>query len=150
MIFKYPWYSNVHDIQISMISKYPRVTCDHTSHMCSHLSHVVTLVTCGHTCHPWSPKLTLITYCFKCQWCGHTYHIRSPLSHIVTAVTCCHNCHSSHMLSQLSHVVTIAPCHNCPMLSHWLVTLFLLRNWCFHNFSKSPLVDSWWWDTANI
>ena len=52
---------NVHDVQISMKSKWPWCpnicnvvtifTYGHNFHMWSHLSHVVTLVTCGHMCH---------------------------------------------------------------------------------------------------
>ena len=41
---KYPSCPNVHDIQMSMMSKCP--WCGHTSHMWSHLSHLITLVTC--------------------------------------------------------------------------------------------------------
>ena len=69
---QYPWYSNIHMAQLSMISLYPwyphtyivtlcltwlsyqmvtHVTCGHTCHMWLHLSHVVTLIECCQTCH---------------------------------------------------------------------------------------------------
>ena len=69
---KYPWYPNVHDFQMSIMSKCPS---------CPNVYHVVTLVTCGHTCHMWS-----------------------HMSHVVTPVTCGHTCH---MWSHLSHAVTL-------------------------------------------
>ena len=46
------------------------VTCSHTCHMWSNLSHVVT---CSHTyhpsshCHMWSHKVTLVTYDHTCH-----------------------------------------------------------------------------------
>ena len=82
MISRYPWYPNIHDIQISMISKYPclnSLNVGHTSHMWSHLSHVVTLVTYGHTWHMWS-----------------------HLSHVVTLVTCGHTCHKKSRFQRLT------------------------------------------------
>ena len=69
---QYPWYSNIHMAQLSMISLYlwyphtyivtlcltwlsyqmvTHVTCGHTCHMWLHLSHVVTLIECCQTCH---------------------------------------------------------------------------------------------------
>ena len=92
---KCPRCLNVQDVQMSM--------------MWSNLSHVVTLVTCGHTCHMWSQLshvVTLVT-------CGHICHMWSQLSHVVTFVTCGHICH---MWSHLSHVVTLVmrnQCFNC-------------------------------------
>ena len=52
MMSKCPWCSNVHEVQMSMMSKCP--WCGHSFHIraqLSHVSNVVTLVTCGHTCH---------------------------------------------------------------------------------------------------
>ena len=115
MISKYPWYPNIHDIQISMISKCP--WCGHTCHVWWHLGHVVTLVTCGHTCH-----------------------MLSHLSHVVTLVTCGHNCHT---WPQLTHVVTLVTCgHTCHMLSHLshAVILFTYRTNVSTSDQKSELV----------
>ena len=78
------------------------VTCGHTCHMCSHLSHVFTLVTCSHTCHMQSHlshAVTLVT-------CGHTSHMWSQLSHVVTHVTYSHTCQMWPNFSQETNVST--------------------------------------------
>ena len=77
--------------------------------MLSHLSHVVTLVTGGNTCHRWSNLSHVVTL----VKCCHNSHMWSHLLHVVTFVKCGHNCH---MWSQLSHVVThVTYSHTCQM-----------------------------------
>ena len=61
---------NVHDVQMPMMSKCPLcpnvhdvvtlVTCGYTCHMWSHFSHAVTIVTGGLMCHIWSHMVTLV------------------------------------------------------------------------------------------
>ena len=64
---KCPWGPNVHNVQMSM----------------TQLSHVVTLVTCGHTCHMchiWSHSSTMVTLSHKVTG----GHIRSQETNIST------------------------------------------------------------------
>ena len=58
MISKYPCYPNIHDVQMSM--------------MWSHLSRVMTLMICGHTCHMWanlSQWSHVVTQCQNFHMC---------------------------------------------------------------------------------
>ena len=60
---------------MSMILKCPWCPwCGHSFHIraqSSHVSNMVTLVTCGHTCHMWSPLSNVVTL----VKCGHTCHM---------------------------------------------------------------------------
>ena len=91
--------SNVHDVQMSVTPKCLWCLNVHViqmSIMWSHLS-CVTLMTCSHTCHMWSYLSHVVTLVL----CGHTCHIWSHLSQLVTLVTCGHTCHMwSHLLCE--------------------------------------------------
>ena len=88
MCSKYPSFPNVHDVHDVHMSK------------CPYVHDMVTLVTCGQTCHMWSHLLHVVTL----VTCGQTCHMRLHLSHVVTLVT-------------NGHIVTCG--HTCHMWSHY-------------------------------
>ena len=59
------------------------------SMMWSNLSHVMTLMICGHTCCMYSQLSHMVTLVTP----GHTGHMWSHISHVVNLVTCGHNFH---------------------------------------------------------
>ena len=93
----YPWLPNVFFCYVQMSIMSVMTKCLISFDIPN--VHVITLVTCGHTCHMWR------------RLCGHPFNMLSHLSQVVTYVTCGHICHR---WLQMSHVVTLVTCvHTC-------------------------------------